>query len=93
MQVELLRDVLLAWKSEVEKKPPAMSTADALRELGLSETDHAEESAIRKAYFANAQRFHPDKNPAGRVSFLKLYLTRVLILTDSGKIRSSEQSL
>jgi DnaJ homolog subfamily C member 13 len=67
-QVELLRDVLLAWKSEVEKKPPAMSTADALRELGLSETDHAEESAIRKAYFANAQRFHPDKNPAGRVS-------------------------
>ena len=28
------------------------------------------ESKIRKAYFRMAQKYHPDKNPEGRVSFI-----------------------
>lgn len=65
--VKLLKDVLEAWKSEVEKKPSAMTVADAYRSLGLTGSQH-DESTIRKAYYKLAQIYHPDKNPDGRVS-------------------------
>lgn len=62
-----MKDVLLAWKAEVEKKPPAMSVDDAYEVLGLVRGTAHPESAVRKAYYRLAQQYHPDKNPAGRV--------------------------
>lgn len=66
--MKLLRDVLEAWKTEVEKKPPIMSVDDAYEALGLPRGQHHEEPLIRKSYYRLAQKYHPDKNPQGRVS-------------------------
>jgi len=35
VQVKLLKDILEAWKKEVEKKPPTMSIDEAYKTLGL----------------------------------------------------------
>ncbi|KAJ9591557.1 hypothetical protein L9F63_001911 [Diploptera punctata] len=67
--VKLLKDVLEAWKKEVEKKPPAMSVDDAYEVLGLRRGVQNEEATVRKAYYRLAQQFHPDKNPEGRDRF------------------------
>ncbi|XP_019866686.2 dnaJ homolog subfamily C member 13 [Aethina tumida] len=66
--IKLLKDVLEAWKSEVEKKPPLMTVEEAYKNLGLTGSHH-EESTIRKAYYKLAQMYHPDKNPDGRDRF------------------------
>ncbi|KAJ4448169.1 DnaJ sub C member 13, partial [Periplaneta americana] len=67
--VKLLKDVLEAWKKEVEKKPPAMSVDDAYEVLGLRRGVQNEEATVRKAYYRLAQQYHPDKNPEGRDRF------------------------
>ncbi|XP_043196340.1 dnaJ homolog subfamily C member 13-like isoform X3 [Amphibalanus amphitrite] len=67
--VALLKDVLLAWKREVEKKPPSMSVDDALGVLGLEPGQSHDQNHVRKAYFRLAQKYHPDKNPDGRDKF------------------------
>ncbi|XP_078489054.1 dnaJ homolog subfamily C member 13 [Ciona intestinalis] len=68
--VSFLKDVLGAWKKEVEKKGPNMSYDEAYDTLRLPK-DKApfNESQIRKAYFRMAQKYHPDKNPEGRDIF------------------------
>jgi len=65
--VRLLKDVLDAWKKEVERKPPAMSVDDAYEVLGLKRGVQNDQATVRKAYYRLAQQFHPDKNPEGRV--------------------------
>ncbi|XP_063386094.1 dnaJ homolog subfamily C member 13 [Cydia fagiglandana] len=65
--VQLLKDVLEAWRREVEKKPPSMTASEAYAALGL--TGQHDEAAVRKAYYRLAQQYHPDKNPEGRDRF------------------------
>ncbi|PZC83065.1 hypothetical protein B5X24_HaOG208538 [Helicoverpa armigera] len=66
--VGLLKDVLEAWRREVEKKPPSMTASEAYAALGLTTGQH-DEAAVRKAYYRLAQQYHPDKNPEGRDRF------------------------
>lgn len=72
----LLKKVLAAWQSEVEKQPSSMSVEDAYQELGLEQDIRHDDAKIRKAYFKLAQKYHPDKNPDGRVS--NFLLTNIL---------------
>lgn len=70
--VQLLKDCLLHWKYELEKKPSTMSMDEALGILELDISSLNEEAKIRKAYFKLAQKYHPDKNPNGREIFEKI---------------------
>ncbi|XP_041984743.1 dnaJ homolog subfamily C member 13 isoform X2 [Aricia agestis] len=66
--VELLKEVLEAWRREVEKKPASMTAEQAYAALGLTPTA-GDEAAVRRAYYRLAQQYHPDKNPEGRDRF------------------------
>lgn len=72
--VQLLKDCLMSWKIEVEKKPPSMSRDDAytILEIKTENGTIPDENKIRKAYFRLAQKYHPDKNPDGREIFEKV---------------------
>ncbi|OQR69176.1 dnaJsubfamily C member 13-like [Tropilaelaps mercedesae] len=70
--VQLLKDVLDTWKAELNRKPSAINEDDACEILGLKQEQKLDESAIRKAYFRLAAKYHPDKNPEGREIFEKV---------------------
>ena len=45
-----------------------MSVDEAYADLGLEVSSRHDDAKVRKAYFKLAQKYHPDKNPDGRVS-------------------------
>lgn len=80
-QVQLLKDVLDAWKKEVEKKPPLMTVDEAYRVLGLPIGKQHDGAIVRKSFYKLAQMYHPDKNPEGRVSVALIFIYCYIIFT------------
>ena len=49
--------------------------SEAYETLGLEAgVGGHEESKVRKAYFKLAQKYHPDKNPEGRVRIIQSFI-------------------
>lgn len=95
--VSLLRDILDIWKVEIEKKPNTMQLEDALEILGINNYDGSVsgpqfESLIRKRYYAQAQRYHPDKNPAGREMFEKVNEAYYFLCSNNHKTANGPDS-
>lgn len=56
-QVRLLKDILEAWKAEVEKKPPSMSTDEAYQTLNLSkDVDRLVSGVVQRIFTGNCHR-------------------------------------
>ena len=101
--VQLLKEVLGAWRVEVDKKPSTMTVDDAYQVLflllvldddplhqvlGLACGTQHEDSVVRKAYFRLAQKYHPDKNPAGRDMFEKVNTAYEFLCSKSARVGS-----
>jgi len=86
--VKLLKEVLGAWRTEVDKKPATMSVDDAYKELGLNTGIQHEDNVVRKAYFRLAQKFHPDKNPTGRERFEAINTAYEYLCSKSARVGS-----
>merc|ERR1712223_289015 len=86
--VKLLKEVLLAWRVEVDKKPSTMTVDDAYQVLSLAAGTQHEDSVVRKAYFKLAQKYHPDKNPAGREMFEKVNTAYEFLCSKSARVGS-----
>jgi DnaJ family protein C protein 13 len=67
--IALMRDVLTAWKLELDKKPNPLSRDKCLETLEIDPSATVTNSLVRKAYFKLAAVYHPDKNPNGREMF------------------------
>lgn len=85
--IRLLKDILEAWKKEVEKKPSTLTVDEAYDVLKVKRDPSGlvDEAKVRKAYFKMAQRYHPDKNPEGRDIFEKVNKAYEFLCSKSSK--------
>jgi len=86
--VKLLKEVLGAWRVEVDKKPSTMTVDDAYLVLGLAVGTQHDDAVVRKSYFKLAQKYHPDKNPAGRDMFEKVNTAYEFLCSKSARVGS-----
>lgn len=75
--IPMLQALLSEWRAELQRKPLSMSEVEAYQVLGLSVSNEAgsekpSEEDVRRAYRNMARKYHPDKNPQGRVQFLAI---------------------
>lgn len=64
-----------------------MSVEDAYEVLGVNKTGKPiDDNVIRRAYFALAQKYHPDKNPDGRDMFEKVNRAYEFLCSRTGKV-------
>lgn len=66
---------------------------DALRELGLSETDSVTEDALRCAYRERAKQVHPDLNGGDVSAMQQLNLAKRIVATELKRRRDSALKL
>ena len=74
--LQLLREVIERWRSEMKKGIVDSSIQDAKKLLKLGSTTNAD---LRKAYKHLARQYHPDKNPNGREMFEQIHVAYELL--------------
>lgn len=79
--IALMRDVLTAWKLELDKKPSPLNRDKCLETLEISDAAPTA-SQVRKAYFKLAAIYHPDKNPNGREMFEAIQAAYEFLVSD-----------
>ena len=65
-----------------------MSVDDAYAVLNLPAGVHHDDSVVRKSYFRLAQKYHPDKTPAGRDMFEKVNNAYEFLCSKSARVGS-----
>ncbi|CCW68090.1 unnamed protein product [Phytomonas sp. Hart1] len=82
--VAFLRDLLTAWRDELNKKQCSLSREACLNTLELAPSGETViPPKIRKAFFELSMRYHPDKNPNGQERFQAIHEAYTFLMNDT----------